>query len=132
MTNSLEETSIRSNISLFLFLSLFRPDATSATFTLPPISSSPDNQAPNTTSLAAGHNLEGNNDAETSLDIAFPTPMEVYNTGDRRQSTIPSRSRKATKTNEPSRIWIGCISYSGSILSVFRKLSVSTSYGDDD
>ncbi|KAH7310279.1 peptidase S8/S53 domain-containing protein [Rhexocercosporidium sp. MPI-PUGE-AT-0058] len=122
MTNYLGETSVRSDVSIFL--SRFRPDA-SANFTLTTIASGSDQQTPNTTSLAAGKNLEGNLDAETILGIAFPTPMEVYNTGGS-PPFVPDLATP-TNTNEPYLDWLQFMLGLESVPQV-----ISTSYGDDE
>ncbi|KAL5316028.1 hypothetical protein ACEPPN_016902 [Leptodophora sp. 'Broadleaf-Isolate-01'] len=122
MTNYLGETSVRSDVSIFL--SRFRPDA-SANFTLTTIASGSDQQAPNTMSLAAGRNLEGNLDAETILGIAFPTPMEVYNTGGS-PPFVPDLATP-TNTNEPYLDWLQFMLGLESTPQV-----ISTSYGVDE
>lgn len=122
MTNYLGETSVRSDVSLFL--SRFRPDA-SANFTLTSIASGPDSQTPNTTSLSAGKNLEGNLDAETILGIVFPTPMEVYNTGGS-PPFVPDLATP-TNTNEPYLDWLQFMLGLETVPQV-----ISTSYGDDE
>ncbi|KAK0130194.1 hypothetical protein ONS96_000717 [Cadophora gregata f. sp. sojae] len=122
MTNYLGETSVRSDVSLFL--SRFRPDAT-ANFTLTTIASGLDQQVPNITSLAAGKNLEGNLDAETILGIAFPTPMEAFNTGGS-PPFVPSLSTP-TNTNEPYLDWLQFMLG----LEIVPQV-ISTSYGDDE
>ncbi|KAH6692118.1 tripeptidyl peptidase-like protein [Leptodontidium sp. MPI-SDFR-AT-0119] len=89
------------------------------------IASGSDQQAPNTMSLAAGRNLEGNLDAETILGIAFPTPMEVYNTGGS-PPFVPDLATP-TNTNEPYLDWLQFMLGLESTPQV-----ISTSYGVDE
>ncbi|KAF2136827.1 uncharacterized protein K452DRAFT_362269 [Aplosporella prunicola CBS 121167] len=126
LANYLDETSNRSDVSIFL--QQFRPDAVSAAynFTIEVINDGDNTQMPNTPEQNDdGKDEEANLDAETILGISYPTPMIAYNTG----GNAPSIADAVTDadSNEPYLVWVQHMLSLKDIPQV-----ISTSYSDNE
>ena len=128
LTNYLNQTSNRSDVSIFL--QTFRPEAASAasTFNTIVIAGGDDQQSQRSPEqLDAGLDLEGNLDAETILGISYPTPLTAFNTGGS-PPFIPD-IKTPENTNEPYLVWLQYVlaQSDAEIPQV-----ISTSYADDE
>ncbi|KAM3069072.1 hypothetical protein ACMFMG_004253 [Clarireedia jacksonii] len=124
--NYLNETSNRSDVSLFL--QKYRPEAVAVAydFNIEIINNGDNQQTPNTPEqLSDGKDLEGNLDAETILGITWPTNLTAYNTGGS-PPFIPD-GNTPTNTNEPYLVWLDYILEQSDLPGV-----ISTSYGDGE
>ena len=101
ITNYLNETGNRSDISIFL--QKFRPDAVSAAelFKVEIIAGGDDQQDPNDLfENQKSKDLEANLDVETLIGMSYPTPLITYNTGG--MPPFEADSAVTTNTNEVS------------------------------
>ncbi|GAM89979.1 hypothetical protein ANO11243_080190 [Dothideomycetidae sp. 11243] len=127
LTDYLNETNVRSDITKFL--TQYRPDAVAGAnqFKFDVIANGADNQVLTPADLSAGTALEGNLDAETILGITYPTPLIAYTTGG--SPPYKADNNTPTDTNEPYLTWLEYVLHtSDSDLAQ----TISTSYDDDE
>ncbi|PPJ52550.1 hypothetical protein CBER1_11062 [Cercospora berteroae] len=124
--NFLNQTSYRKDIEKGL--KQFRPEAAPAAYTFKStsIAGGVDAQGPYTHEQVLNHgNVEAILDSTNIISIAWPTPLEVWNTG----GSVPfvPDERTPTNTNEPYLVWLDYILSQDSLPQV-----ISTSYSDDE
>ena len=124
--NYLNETNKRSDVSKFL--KNFRPAAAAAAyeFEIEIIANAHNDQGPYTPAqIQAGHNIEGDLDAELALSITWPTNLTAFSTGGE-PPFIKDRATQ-TDTNEPYLTFLNYALAQDDLPQV-----ISSSYGDDE
>ncbi|EMC98058.1 hypothetical protein BAUCODRAFT_22902 [Baudoinia panamericana UAMH 10762] len=123
VTNYLNETQNRSDISIFL--QNFRPEAAAVAYEFPMtiIANGSDVQTPNLPGNTG--DIEGNLDGELVLGFTYPINFSAYNTGG--MPPFNPDLNTPTDTNEPYLTWLSYVLAQKTLPYV-----ISTSYGDDE